>query len=403
MKKIFKFAIKYICLYFSMLFPRNKKMIIFGAWFGNKYDDNPRYLYEYLLKKRSDLKICWMTSNIDVYNRLVSEKKPVCLSNSLKGAFLSLRAKYICTATGMLDIGEKNIKFLGRAYYINLWHGLPLKKIMYDDEFSNMAKNNLKNKIIDILNYIPYKNYYVVSTSETISKIYESAFRVKKNQIIQLGQPRNDYFFIEHENQYIERFKNKKIILYMPTHRNEGKTPIKLDEIFDLDYLNSWCKKNNYVFLVKKHFYHSKEPIIENSYDSIFEITNEITETQVLLDAADVLISDYSSCYIDYLLLDRPIIFYNYDLEQYQKQDRKLYFDYDSVTPGFKCEKFSEMKKILEKIENGDDEYKKERENVRNLFYSKINQSEISPVLIGAILNLKEVKSKDEYITKSKK
>lgn len=387
-KKIFYYFLKSIVLYLSMLFPRNRKLIIFGAWFGDKYDDNSRYFYEYILLNRPDIDVYWITKNISIYEKLKEEKKPVYLSNTPKSILLTLRAKYICTSTGIGDIGELNVNVTGGAYLINLWHGLPLKKIMYDDEYSKNAKNNLKNKILYYLKFFPRRHEFVVSTSDKISQIYESAFRLKKNHIIQLGQPRNDYFFQEHINKYKERFKDKKIILYMPTHRNEGKTEIKIDELFDLKILDKWCSDNNYVFVIKKHFYHSKEKVISTSFENIVEITNEVTESQVLLDATDILITDYSSCYIDYLLLDRPIIFFDYDLENYKKEDRKMYFEYDEVTPGEKCEDFNQLYNVIQRISIGEDRYSSERLRVKNIFYGYENQSITSEKLLNVLLEL---------------
>lgn len=401
MKKIINLIIKYICLYLSMLVPRNKKLIICGAWFGNKYDDNPRYFYEYLIKNKPNIKAYWITCNETVYNRLNSEGKNVCMANSLRAKKLVLRAKFVCTATGKIDIGENNVKFLGGAYYINFWHGVTFKKVMYDDEYSNRGKGK-QQKIKEKLEYLPFRNYFVVSTSKKISNIYESAFRVRKNQIIQMGQPRNDYFYIEHCNQYKERFNNKKIILYMPTHRNEGKTPINISEIFELDKLNKWCEKNNYIFLIKKHFYHSGEEAVDNSkYSSIFEITNEVTETQILLDAADILITDYSSCYIDYLLLDRPVIFYNYDLKNYLEKDRKMYFNYEDITPGIKCENFEQIMTHLENLLMKKDEFSEQRRKTRDFFYCTSAQQEVSPIIFDTLMNIRKVKKTNEYITKS--
>jgi CDP-glycerol glycerophosphotransferase (TagB/SpsB family) len=380
-KKIKKALNKYIWLYISMLSPRNKNTMIFGAWFGEKYDDNPRYLFEYVVKERPDIHAVWITANKEIYSRLKKEHLPVCMSNSKEAKRLALKSKYVCTATGRIDIGEENVKYLGNAYYINLWHGIPLKKIMHDDEYSQQD-SSIKSSIRSMVEKIPLRHYYVVSTSDIITKIYTSAFQQNKKHILQLGQPRNDYFYIDHENPYKKRFPGKKIILYMPTHRNEGKTMIDVTSIFDIECLNQICEKNNAVFLIKKHFYHLGEQEIDKKYNNVLDITNEVTESQCLLDAADILITDYSSCYIDYLLLDRPIIFYNYDLEKYQKEDRKMYFDYEKVTPGRKCRDFGDFREELELILDGTDTYENDRKHVCNMFYSEDNQKEVSEKIV---------------------
>lgn len=379
---------KYANLYASSWGKRDSNLMLFGAWFGKKYDDNPRYLYEYVVENCPQIKAVWMTGDADIYRRLQEHGMPVCMCDTAEAKALAKKAMYIFTATGRLDIGQENIQYLGGAYYINLWHGLPLKKIMYDDVYSEISKRNLKYYVRELLEKIPYRHYYVVSTSDMITKIYESAFRVKRSQILQWGQPRNDCFFREHENVYRTRFGGRRIILYMPTHRNEGATPMDMEKLLDLERLNALCKENDAVFLIKKHFYHAGEPDVTQQYDCIFDITNEVTESQNLLDAAAVLITDYSSCYIDYLLLDRPVMFYNFDVENYKKNDRQLYFDYDEVTPGHKCDTYECLDTYLAQILAGEDAFVSERERVRNLFYCKQAQKSVSEDIIAKIRQL---------------
>ena len=379
---------KYANLYASACRKRDPNLMLFGAWFGKKYDDNPRYLFEYVVENCPEIKAVWMTADAGIYQKLKNQNLPVCMCDTPEGQDLAKRAKYVFTATGRIDIGEENMQHLGGAYYINLWHGLPLKKIMYDDVYAASSKIDLKYYVRALIEKIPYRHYYVVSTSNVITNIYKSAFRVNRSQILQLGQPRNDRFFRNDENVYRTRFSGKQIILYMPTHRNEGAVPMDMEKLLDLERLNAICKENNAVFLIKKHFYHGGEPDVTQKYDCIFDITNEVTESQNLLDAAAVLITDYSSCYIDYLLLDRPIIFYNFDAENYQKNDRQLYFAYDDVTPGGKCHTYESFESHLTQILAGQDPYAAERKTVRDLFYCEQAQKSVSATIIEKVRQL---------------
>ena len=97
---------KYLCLFISMIFPRNSKMFVFGAWLGEKYDDNSRYLYEYVLKNKKDSKVYWITKNAIVYNKLKDKNFPVLMAKSFKAHWVSFRAKFIVTVTGKEDIGK---------------------------------------------------------------------------------------------------------------------------------------------------------------------------------------------------------------------------------------------------------------------------------------------------------
>ena len=81
----------------------------------------------------------------------------------------------------------------------------------------------------------------------------------------------------------------------------------------------------------------------------------------------DILISDYSSTYIDYLLLDRPLIFYNFDYEDYLQNDREMYYDYDEVTPGYKAATFDELMTELDSIAKDEDHFVEDRQRVSGM------------------------------------
>lgn len=379
--------VKYTSLYFSMLIPKKKNKMVFGAWFGNKYADNTKYLYKYVVEECKDIDAVWLTENKDVYKELYSKGYPVKMSNTWSSIWTVMRAKYCFTVTGRRDLGKYDSNFMGNTYHIDLWHGVPLKKIMYDDEFA--SKGKFHDTVADFLEYLPLRKYYVVSTSDVISKIYESAFRQEQRNILQFGQSRNDYFYIKHSNPYKEKYNQKKIILYMPTHRNEGKTKININEILDLEAIDKMCAENNSLLLIKKHFYHKDDSPMDKKYENIIDITSENCESQELLDAADILITDYSSCYIDFLLLNRPIIFYNYDMEEYQSKDRKLYFEYNEVTPGAKCSNAKELYDELVAVLDGNDKYSTDRRKVCDLFYDKKAQRMVSDTLIEYVRKMK--------------
>lgn len=365
-------------MYLSMLFPRNKKICVFGAWLGKKYADNSKALF-IEAQKHSKLHAVWIAKDEEVVRMVRQEGYEAYTWLSIKGIWYQLRAKYAVISNGISDLKHA---FLGNAVFINLWHGVPLKKIGYDDFYEkdwNNKKQTFRDKIINI----PLGREYVVATSKTIAKIYQSAFRRPKEQILCLGQPRNDVFFA---NAFSTLFHGKKIILYAPTHRKEGKEQFDLTRILQLDQLEAFCEVNDYYFLVKKHFYHNKETEELSSYKHILDITNEDYDTQELLMAADVLITDYSSIYIDYLLLDRPIIFYYFDYEKYLQSDREMYFEYEKVTPGEKVKNFKEMLDSLNYIcRNSGDGRTKERKEICDLFYSKAGQGMVGEKILALI------------------
>ena len=371
-------------MYLSMLFPRSKKICVFGAWLGDKFADNSKTLF-LEAQKRDTLIPVWIARQKEVVEEVRNQGYKAYTWFSPLGIWYQLRAKYAVMSNGISDFKHA---FLGRAVFINLWHGVPLKKIGYDDYYEknwDSKKQAFRDKLINV----PLGKQYVVATSETIGKIYESAFRVPKKRIICLGQPRNDVFYensLKHQED--AKKKTRKIILYAPTHRKEGKHKIELSQLFDLRVLNEFCEKNEYDFFVKKHFYHKEEKEELREYNRIIDITNEVCDTQELLMKTDILITDYSSIYIDYLLLDRPVLFYDYDYEDYLQKDREMYFEYDTVTPGQKAQNFEELLHALETVHSYGASYESDaREKVRQLFYCRAGQHIVGEKLLDMMIS----------------
>lgn len=382
MKKAIGLIGKYLIMYLSCLVPRSRRIYIFGAWLGEQFADNPKYLF---LEAQEDKEIrpIWITKNHSVCKRIRSLGYEAYMYDSLKGILMQLRAKYVVVSNGISDV---NHTFMGRAVFLNLWHGVPLKKVGYDDD---KVKNwdSKGQKIRRAIQEIPLGKEYIVATSAFYAKIYESAFRRSKDHILTLGQPRNDVFYdktgkFQTTHQLRKVAKDKKIILYVPTHRKEGKEIFPLQKQFDFKRLNQWCIENNVVFVIRLHFYHKNEVLDFSEYSNIIDITKKTMDIQEILMDTDVLISDYSSTYIDYLLLDRPLIFYNFDYQDYLKNDREMYYDYDEVTPGYKAQTFDELLDELDSLMNDKDCFIEERKRVRDLFYCHEGQQMVGKQLL---------------------
>lgn len=370
-------------LYKSIFNKRVNSLYVCGAWFGDKFADNSKFFYLYALKTGKNA--IWITKKREIYDQLKKDQLPVALMGTEESKEACSKAKYIVVSTGKFDV---ETQYIGGATIINLWHGVPLKKIAYDDHITG-GDSSFRKKIWNMLNDFPTRKTYYFSTSEAISRIYVGCFRTNRKHIIQCAQIRNDVFFdgsLE-KKKYSESGYNK-LIVYMPTHRNEGKTKVDIYTLFDLKAINEYCKKKNALFLIKKHYYNRNDGKSVNGYSNIIDLTEQNCDTQEILYNADVLITDYSSCYIDYLLLDRPVIFYSYDYKEYLKNDREMYFKYDDVTPGPKVSDFKELMIAIDEALSNNWKYKIELERVKNLFYSSNNQGLVAPQLMEEIKRL---------------
>ena len=174
MKKAAGLIGKYLVMYLSCLFPRSRKIYIFGAWLGEQFADNPRYLF-LEAQEHDDIRPVWITKDEKVCAKVRKLGYEAYMFNSLKGIWMQLRAKYVVVCNGISDV---NHTFMGRAVFLNLWHGVPLKKVGYDDD---KVKNwdSKGQKLRRAIQEIPLGREYVVATSDFYAKIYESAFRRK--------------------------------------------------------------------------------------------------------------------------------------------------------------------------------------------------------------------------------
>lgn len=379
-RRYIDFLFQTIKKYLACLIPRSSSIYVFGSWFGEKYSDNSKYFFEYMSLNHPEITSVWISKSQEVVDAVRKLGFNAHLESSTEGKQYMKKAKYVFVSTGWRDIDEN---LIGGATVINFWHGVPLKKIMYDDQIYNTL--NIRGNIAYYLNKFPQRNEFVVSTSETLSNIYINAFRRDKRHIVLIGQPRNDVFYSGSFGSLRERFPNKKIVTYLPTHRKQGSVTFDCNSILNLEMIDQLCMDNNCVFIIKKHFYHAKEDII-TGYNNIIELTQEDIDPQDLMLSSDVLITDYSSAYIDYLLLDRPVVFYNYDLNDYLKTDRNMYFDYYSVTPGPVTKNFEELYIELHNIiVNNRDDYQELRFKIRKIFYDNKSMQKVSPIVYQLI------------------
>lgn len=372
----------------SFLVPRNKKIWLFGSTFGRRFADNPRYLYLYVSQHKEELKLrpIWISHNENVVRMLNNEGYEAYMYHSLKGIWFALRGKVY-----LFDNYSKDINFWqsGGAMKVNLWHGIPLKKIQYDNVFDKFRHprnvwERLKNFPRNISDEKP--SHYVLTTSENLIEIFSSAFRTEK--VLVAGYPRNavlisdeikNVYSIEEKADRKKIFdflnnkkdgKNKKMIFYMPTFRQSENL---FFNNFDKDDFQVFLKKNNILFCVKVHPKSKLSKEFESIKSENIMVINKDADPYVFLKLSDVLITDYSSVYFDYLLLDRPIIFFDYDLREYLNDSREMYFDYYDFTPGEKVENYQSLKNgILSAIRNDkkyQNQYLKFRKGIREKIY----------------------------------
>jgi len=376
--------------FLSRFIPKSKNLIVFGGENGQGFRGNTKYIFLEMVKNPV-IRCVWISRSSKVVNTLRKQGFQAHKHHSLKGIYYQLRAKLVVHSHSINDDFSKS--FLGGAISFNTWHGVGLKKVW------GANKNTFSYKVLHDQRFLhrffgmfvvrtnQAKVNYVISTSQSVSSYYPETFLVPKENVLELGQARNDVFFkdTEEDLEIPEWIRNNKIIMYMPTHRNFGKLETDINLVFDFQTLNDFCAEKGYKFLVKRHMYSSGQ--VPTTYEHIIDISEELYDPQLLLKYTDILVTDYSSCYTDYLLLDRPVLFYSYDLSLYLQKSNDMYFNYFDVTPGKKVNEFSELIQELENSMENPGLYELERKRVLDIFYSYENQNEVLQKQVDYILN----------------
>ena len=359
---IIKFILKiiFIPLYIINFFiPKNKNIWIFGSWSGKKYNDNSRALYEYVCGKKN-IKAIWLTKNKKIFKNLKKEKKLCYPFYSLQGIYYSIVAGVAIMSTSYVDLNLTTFLFSRKTKLIQLWHGTPLKQM-------DLKAGNVLEKIIRFifLTYLGREYDLIVSATTKNIAIYEKVFNINRNKIKILGQPRNDIIFHKSNNFLCNNQNIDKIFLYMPTWRNY-KCDLFIDHGFILNNFDDFLIKNRSILIVKVH------PNDTKKYKYLVKSKNIIFQTNIddiypILQNIDVLLTDYSSIYVDFLLLNKPIIFTPFDFEKYNKENG-FYYNYNKITPGPKARNWDGVINSMQDIINGIDSYRKRRMKINYIF-----------------------------------
>lgn len=347
---------KKIVFSISGLFRRDTKKWVFSS--HNFFSDNSRYLFTDNYNPYGIRKI-WIAKN-EKERAYVSSLGYECyIKGSYKSVIHRLTAKYFIYTCYISDIGYQYSK---NAIAINLWHGIPLKKIEFDIKKGPLTRkfdSSIKSKIKHPEVYRPVN--YVLCPSEFVYKYsYKTAFKISQDQILDFPYPRNIYL------KSLQSPENKNYtFLYAPTWRDSQVDFINSD-LLDLDKINSFCQRNNCLFKIKLHP-NTKHSVDTTKYDHIIFI-NASEDTNIYLAEADCLITDYSSIFFDYLILDRPILFYIFDEGIYKSQNREIYNEVDNIVVGEKLYDLESLLNIMLSKLEGNDTLLAQRRNAIKLF-----------------------------------
>lgn len=342
MKKIFYFIYAVIFNFFS-IFPLKKNKVVFLSPHNENFNDSLGAVMEEVIR-RDEFRVVLISGRDLKFE--TSNVKKIFSSIGKAISFFTVKAYHLATAhyiflnDNFMPMGM--LRFKENAVITQLWHAEgAFKKFGLDieqpDEIRELEKKGNA------------KLTYVVCSSEEVAPIYANAFGVSDYKVLPLGSARLDWFGKEINNDRLRAdfdkkypmCKGKQLALYAPTFRDNTADDERILENFDVASFNERFG-DKYALLIRLHpQVHSNVRIPDGAVD----VCNYGNVTEIMR-LCDFLITDYSSICMDFAIQDKPVYFYAFDLDLYER-DRSFYFDYESYVPGPVAKDFQTLLNLI--------------------------------------------------------
>ena len=285
---------------------------------------------------------------------LLARCKVVFLTHSIA---MDYSLRWGCKGFAVLKLNSK------RRIVVNLWHGIALKRLLH-------AANSATQQHTDRVAYRTQerKHYAGLIASSDIDSYAMAAmfYPLNYQQVWLTGLPRNDFLtqaeellphYIQDSLRLIRQIKQgKKLIVYAPTYRQTSVSETAHYYQFEqaeIDALKCLLQENNAVLGYRPHYFKNSEQyfnldrFIDNEF--IFDVSQAVVpEYSALARELDVLVTDYSSVYIEALYLNKPVICFGYDIEHYRTQEDGLLYDMDFAFPGPIIKTFGDLLQAMQ-------------------------------------------------------
>ncbi|MFC1287927.1 CDP-glycerol glycerophosphotransferase family protein [Bacillus paralicheniformis] len=326
--------------------PIKEKTVLYEAYHGRSISGNCYAIFLKLVQDNDfkDYHHVWVIN--DISDPMVEELKKNYQNVSFTSVDSNHYLKYLATSKYLINDTSFPFYFVKRdeQIYINTWHGTPLKTLGLD--IKNRGMSTHKNIQRNLL----HSDYLISPNQFTYEKLLKShdIYEIYAGKVADIGYPRTD-LTLETNGEEVRKTLNipldKKVILYAPTWRGTvGKendtSQVLLDEVMDIQK----SMGDNYIVLLKSHYF-TFEYFKINKLDHL--CVPNWYDTNKLLAAVDILITDYSSIFFDFLPLKKPVLFYMIDHKEYEAE-RGFYLDINNL-PGPVCENLNEL---IDKLQN---------------------------------------------------
>lgn len=377
-RRIFK-----LCYILFCILPINKNKISFASDSRSELNGNFYFIYEELYKRNLNLQIEF------IFNERINNKKTIF--DLIKTAFHFATSKIILLDDFYPLIYPLRIR--KHAELIQVWHAAGAFKTFGYSRLGLPGGPSPHSK--------NHKNYTkAVVSSEGVRSNYAEGFGITVDKVYPLGVPRSDIFFDEEYKAYVmnklyDRYpfiKNKKVILFAPTFRGNGQASAYYPfEILNLKEIYEELHED-YVFIFKIHPFVNNKLTIPYEYADFFYDLSEHREINDLLLVTDVLITDYSSVCFEFALLNKPMLFFAFDVEKYI-EERDFYYNYFDFIPGPLLKNTTE---IVDSIKEEKFELEKIKPFVKYFFNDTLGKASKNVVDQLIIPSLKDLLETDE-------
>ena len=353
----------------SLFWKRNDKVVLVGSWFGEKFADNSRYLYQYLFENKEQLnleKVVWVTRNKALCNSLNELGYESYMMDSTESIYYHKHAGWHIVCNNPVDTktlaGDIDGKYSFGVKRIQLWHGVGLKGVGFASNEYKIAKEKSRLffcikgffRKFALFNLLlgsrgGWNMNCTLSTTIDTTTVFTQYFGQDGVRYIESSYPRNCKvpFLLNKEREVLDKFKNfKTVILYLPTFRTGDN---KLDFTGFSERLKNTLEDNNILWVQKAHSADRENKIESSCVENVLNLDPNF-DINVLLPHITLLVTDYSSVMFDAMYHRKPVLYLVPDFNEYKNGDRGFVIEPDSVMCGPKFFTIDELKQQLPKF-----------------------------------------------------
>lgn len=343
----------------------NDKLILFVCFGGRKYDDSPRCIYEAMIADRrfDQYKLVWAFINPEKH--VLKGRGEKIKIDTFTFFTTALKARVWVTNSNV----SRGLSFKGKhTFDFDTWHGSAIKRIGSD--IATQSFGNASDQSQKITKKYSSHDVFCAQSPFDV-EVFSDAFHIPEQTIKIIGLPRNDELVSRNNEKSIETIKqklnilpDKTVVLYAPTFREYDRDEHENCVLTPPMNIEKWKKElgDKYVLLFRAHYEVIKYmEIIENSF--VRNVSNYPNLNELML-VSDVCVSDYSSIFFDYSILNRPMLCWAYDFEEYSAK-RGLYFD---IRQELHCEGVATEDDVINRIKTINIE---ERKSITEAFRKK--------------------------------